>query len=255
MMDAKCSLSGADKYLCWRNLLSSSKVWAFENSTLLFRFLGPPDMVLPVIPCDPPAVVESMESLQSPFIESPSKMSSSTPSEATDRLESESWSIESGEWIWWWLRWWLFPGSEVADELIPRRLFPLPFVWWWEWCWLIWCCRWWDLWSLAVEETGDMTCGSEDEWSPEEEGRVEEDEVEDVEGIPVELPSWWCPSCFGWWRIPRPEALWWWEWRWEGNKEELASDSKPKCDRAVYIAKIKHNAKYKGINFIEHKET
>lgn len=39
MMEAKCSLSGALRYLCWRKRLSSSKVCALENSTRLFRFL------------------------------------------------------------------------------------------------------------------------------------------------------------------------------------------------------------------------
>lgn len=36
---ARCSLSGADKYLCWRNLLSSSYVCALEKRTRRFRFL------------------------------------------------------------------------------------------------------------------------------------------------------------------------------------------------------------------------
>ena len=35
---ARCSRSGADKYLCWRNLLSSSNVWAFVKRTRRFRF-------------------------------------------------------------------------------------------------------------------------------------------------------------------------------------------------------------------------
>ena len=35
---ARCSLSGAERYLCWRNLRSSSYVWALEKSTLLFLF-------------------------------------------------------------------------------------------------------------------------------------------------------------------------------------------------------------------------
>ena len=35
---ARCSRSGADKYLCCRNLLSNSYVCAFENKTLLLRF-------------------------------------------------------------------------------------------------------------------------------------------------------------------------------------------------------------------------
>lgn len=35
---AKCSLSGADRYLCCLNRRSSSYVWAFENKTLRFRF-------------------------------------------------------------------------------------------------------------------------------------------------------------------------------------------------------------------------
>ena len=36
---ARCSLSGADKYLCCLNLLSNSYVCALENRTRRFRFL------------------------------------------------------------------------------------------------------------------------------------------------------------------------------------------------------------------------
>lgn len=39
MIEARCSLSGALKYLCCRKRLSSSNVCAFENNTRLFRFL------------------------------------------------------------------------------------------------------------------------------------------------------------------------------------------------------------------------
>ncbi len=35
---ARCSLSGADKYLCCLKHLSSSNVWVFENRILLLRF-------------------------------------------------------------------------------------------------------------------------------------------------------------------------------------------------------------------------
>lgn len=36
---ARCSRSGAERYLCWRNLRSNSYVCAFENKTRRFRFL------------------------------------------------------------------------------------------------------------------------------------------------------------------------------------------------------------------------
>lgn len=39
IIEAKCSLSGALRYFCWRKRLSSSNVCALENSTRLFRFL------------------------------------------------------------------------------------------------------------------------------------------------------------------------------------------------------------------------
>jgi hypothetical protein len=58
------------------------------------------------------------------------------------------------------------------------------------------------------------------------------------------LPSleWLWLSCFGWWRIPRPEGLWswWWTW-WGGSREGFARDSKPKCDRAVNLRENESN--------------
>lgn len=39
IIEAKCSLSGADRYLCWRNLRSNSYVCALEKSTRRLRFL------------------------------------------------------------------------------------------------------------------------------------------------------------------------------------------------------------------------
>jgi hypothetical protein len=45
MMLARCSRSGADRYRCCRNLRSSSYVCAFENRTLLLRFLVLPGCV------------------------------------------------------------------------------------------------------------------------------------------------------------------------------------------------------------------
>lgn len=41
---ARCSLSGAERYFCCRNLRSNSKVWAFEKRTLRLRFLWERDV-------------------------------------------------------------------------------------------------------------------------------------------------------------------------------------------------------------------
>lgn len=79
MILAKCSLSGADKYLCCRNRRSSSYVCAFENKIRRFRFF---------------CVSEEFEL----FWESPSVTSSSSPSfsdssSCSDFMELTEWPL------------------------------------------------------------------------------------------------------------------------------------------------------------------
>ena len=93
IQDAKCSRSGADKYLCCLNLLSSSKVCCLENKTLRFRFL---DMD------EPPLLVSSSSSIISSPSSSMSTSSVSEPSETSARCLAS--------WCFWWscCNWWRY---------------------------------------------------------------------------------------------------------------------------------------------------
>ena len=121
MSDARCSRSGADKYRCWRNRRSSSKVCAFENKTLRLRFLLIAELLLPSPVCE--LIVWSSSSSIS-IISSPSSSMST------------SWSFSSlseaydSDFVWWLSEWWWF--------LLTSKSWFCCCWWWWSCCWSCW---------------------------------------------------------------------------------------------------------------------